>query len=1148
MLLLAGNHHSGYGYTAGQSVATNTTEFFRQIRLNATGTSVTVFGGVTGGSSGGYFQLWEYEGPEGGPNEIRAVAFPPFGNAGVINISGTQQAVTIEPDIRSADPFKIVPVLSGALGGGTQNIDRVHVELIWNPNTRKLTAQRAVNPGVAQAGLNVGFQLIEFRGSSWTVSGPHTANFIGPGSVSVPIPAVESWDRAFILSTSRNRSNNRAANYTLRPDTSRLDRVLAFCPDGPQVIDGIGLFGGDRATFYVVRNPNIGVSHLTSHNPGQPGTISGAGTPGVLQNEDYDLGDLNASVSDLGSTAVVATVAAFGNEDGYDSPRGHFGYRLYEPSGGPTLQFTRGFQGNDTPAQWAAQIIRFTPPLENAAEVVDVDDVLHSVSRKLVFLVDAIRAVDTAVLGFAVDLYGVPDVARAQDVLHAIKTDGPGDPGDPGVSTMPVIRANWSVTVTIETQWQTTVDRSAVTGVEERRALLTRPRRIFRLLFTGMDKDESAELRRALTEATQGAFNLPVYSDVMILDALATGGSLPVEASQRRVANGSRVVAHGWTDRRRPGVGQIRTVSSVLPASLSLTETLADDIPARGRVYPLARCRAAIEQPFVAEAEGVIQVQFEAVEDDGPGMLPARPVPATIQAYDGRPILRWRPNWFERPTMVAGRIVEQQPYGRAIFDRFLSSGTRVDHTVLFNPSGRVEAWELLGFLESLRGRLSPFWIQGPQSLGTVVSVQPSSALLQLTVTTSGLVEALAHIAFELIDGNLVIVPVNEVTVRTGGQVLVLFDGDLASGFQPEQVRRVTTAHLVRLQDDVLLEEWTTTDHCRVQISVRDVLAEPRDVQFAGFQEASYSGVTAIEGVADFLAIFDASKNALFGTTAVNLDINSSLNGTIKDADLWPGLDSAVQYFADSRYVIGQTYAESDDRYYFAPRLNQLTAGNTRRIRPHAPSVGTAEALVSVAGGLPTLTRVGSASNSVLLFRASDAAIADRWYADGFTVFLHINTPVYSGAQAYRLWREGISVDTVEQEVLFFGQDRMGILPTAGSGASVPYPSIYDGRSKLVVWRWRPSDGFHTAWVDGEFLAQQSAPGSLPSTAAASQRWFEWFATAKSGAPLNPTKQPGQHLQVNGVALFARGLDIEEVDTVGEIMAARYNTPWTEPSL
>lgn len=251
-----------------------------------------------------YWEVWEYTGTAGGPNEFivrdrRRVAIS----------SGADVTATLANTPDSID--KVIPFITGITSSITSNGGRNATCRAWCSSTATLNVSRGGTSGTT----TVGVASVEFTGSAWIVAhGTVTGQTADSGSITLKAGSdgvagdtidLDDWATAVIASWGHagDNTNDAIADHwpRLEPgsDTSTVDYTFDAQHDGTD----------DDITVHVLRHDNLNVTRFENTGNTQDGT-----------NVDVT----SAGLSDLAESSVLGTAISSGGGTAYGR-----GWRIY---------------------------------------------------------------------------------------------------------------------------------------------------------------------------------------------------------------------------------------------------------------------------------------------------------------------------------------------------------------------------------------------------------------------------------------------------------------------------------------------------------------------------------------------------------------------------------------------------------------------------------------------------------------------------------------------------------------------------------------------------------------------------------------------------------------------------------------------------
>ena len=278
-----------------------------------------------------HWELWEYRGPAGGPNEFRVIDRAGARMLATVG-SGTYSLSGLTGDDDPADWGKVAVLSAGNRGESTTTAhDRglVMLGLDTTGGSEAVTYSRGDTADVSWCA----FQVVDFRGSNYAVEQiTHTQTTAGANETEA-VSGLASTANAVVFSTYK----------TALPGLDETGWNVWFASASllnHRMRAGAGTTGNGFTSF-VVENSDWDVQHLDS--------ITGSGTDHVSGTNETNV---TVTSVDLDRSGVIATSDCNGSGTAY--PRQYWGYRL---SSSTNAQFRRGRNGQA--GDWTLQVVEF---------------------------------------------------------------------------------------------------------------------------------------------------------------------------------------------------------------------------------------------------------------------------------------------------------------------------------------------------------------------------------------------------------------------------------------------------------------------------------------------------------------------------------------------------------------------------------------------------------------------------------------------------------------------------------------------------------------------------------------------------------------------------------------------------------------------
>lgn len=381
---------------------------------------------------------------------------------------------------------------------------------------------------------------------------------------------------------------------------------------------------------------------------------------------------------------------------------------------------------------------------------------------------------------------------------------------------------DWKRKIVVRTAWSTDIT-AAKSDAEHRRGLVGRPSRTIEATFTSMSRAELLGTQALIQRSGNARWLIPLYPDQT---KVVNGGSALIQCSPgtrnfRRFVPGGRVAIYDPQTKQY----EVATVSFPLADSLILTSTLTGTYGTNALVYPLIEAKVVLEARGSHITDIHSEVKLEASELPGPWCLDASSSlggnPAGFATREGYPILRvgLGPNFAQRNEFGLRRTGNYAQSGISQTVDVYGPRMRYTRGLNFSPLQRPDFWSMMQFFDSRGGRLFPFWVASPSSDYEVVAL--GSNTIQVKAVGAEIDwDFRPYVGITYRDGS---VAVREITgvVRASGVDTLTLD----STFSGSNISHIGLAHLMRFDSDELVEEWSSTDACAIDVDVIEVVNE-----------------------------------------------------------------------------------------------------------------------------------------------------------------------------------------------------------------------------------------------------------------------------------------------------------------------------------
>ena len=702
---------------------------------------------------------------------------------------------------------------------------------------------------------------------------------------------------------------------------------------------------------------------------------------------------------------------------------------------------------------------------------------------------------------------------------------------------------DWGVECELRTSWQTDITQSSDQH-EDRWILSNRPNRALSFRVVGASKAESdAILQSAIQSAKQFGFPVPIYPDGVQL----TGGDGLVgqgDFSHRRFFRGGRVaILNPKTDPLQSNQSaSFASIFSVSSTEIQLSDDQGHTIELSGGevVYPCMDVELVEESSGTALTDGVYETELEWVEVDGSSSLPASwPVdlpnaPSNLaplcEVIDGYGLFPFNPNWSEGVEIKTRRLVDSNRMGRTSVQT-PTGDPFYEFKVSVMGYDRPSCWRVARFFDAHRGRGRSFWFEHPMtpwSLASSPLITTTSVRLEGRGSASSFESAYRQCIITMQDGTRLIRTIDSVQEITSGDMEISWTEALPN----EDVLSVQPVFMCRFDQDSLQENWNTDEaipSMELKIAQEPKAAADVSVGDLGFD----SGLNKISSLGDNSFIFNAGSEGYDYRDRPHLPYPASY----RPLRVWR--DSGVKY--------GKRGTPAQNRH----RIDT----NARLVLPNSPFIH---------GGQPILfpaTTSAVFDNTFML--DSDQPINDRQLWDverGWTIAICISRFVKQAAfgsrrlliDIFSTGEYGVSL-TIDDDGLISGYEQFLEAGPVGSIQTVPISTTPDGQffSPIYILRFGGTNEGNSVrlWINGEPATSSGVSIPLEDVSDYSQARFfgafpVWTLSRAGISTAINTGLPGASM----LASFKEALSLENINSLGDILSAKYQTTYTQATL
>lgn len=388
--------------------------------------------------------------------------------------------------------------------------------------------------------------------------------------------------------------------------------------------------------------------------------------------------------------------------------------------------------------------------------------------------------------------------------------------------------ANWGEPIQVTSEYTTDVS-TAVTTNEERLQLADRPLRTQSVRLTGLNAARSAEILMSVMRLGTERQVWPLYSDHSRVTATSAGAGdqLYLDTRYRRFFLNGLIMVHDWSAAAGIQNVEIHQIREIYDDHIRTYDPLTLTFNAGDRVYPLLDAELQLENSHQLVVPAYATATVEVTEVSGGSALPAtvpRGDDGFSDTYSGLAIFSPRADWTRGASVSVIRSGTAGSVGRARVIEVSGDRPRLEFTQDFAFLSRADWWDLHRFLDARRGRAYPFWYVAPHRLFEPVSMTSVDITVKALKNIEDVEAFIQYLGFRLYDGTQAIRGVDGVTDNLDGTWTIDFDSSLL-GVTIDDVRTLTSAHLVRLASDAVTESWTTDEVVEMRVTFREL---PRD--------------------------------------------------------------------------------------------------------------------------------------------------------------------------------------------------------------------------------------------------------------------------------------------------------------------------------
>jgi hypothetical protein len=389
---------------------------------------------------------------------------------------------------------------------------------------------------------------------------------------------------------------------------------------------------------------------------------------------------------------------------------------------------------------------------------------------------------------------------------------------------------NWVTRSQMVSSFLTDVTFSPDSGAESRRGLGARPAREVSLEW--LIADDDIELERfevLLRRMTEGRFQVPIYMDQVELAAGydSADTALAFDTTRGRWFDGGRIAIVQLDASNQVESISWHLIDSLDDSNVYLSAALGADVAAGSLVFPIMDCEAILELEVEFITARVARFTLEAAEAPGPSQLPAlkADTPSGFDTLDGAPVWTEQPDWTSPVNRGRLRYGSVATDARAPFVDLQANRGRVTHDYVISGE-RADIWPAVEFFETRRGQLRSWWHADLDSTFTPINIDATGGFVSVSVLgdLTDFDQEFDHVAVVMVDGTVYARAVDNIQLALG-VFRITPNTNFPAGLALSDIARVCRLRRTRFAEDSLVEVWTHTNYCEVQVSVVETLDE-----------------------------------------------------------------------------------------------------------------------------------------------------------------------------------------------------------------------------------------------------------------------------------------------------------------------------------
>ncbi len=415
----------------------------------------------------------------------------------------------------------------------------------------------------------------------------------------------------------------------------------------------------------------------------------------------------------------------------------------------------------------------------------------------------------------------------------------------PSVLPVPLLY-NWDSPIEVTTTFSTDISTS-ITSAEERVALTRKPTRNIKIDFTGMDKNLTGQFIHYLSRLSSERYVFPFYTEAVKPTSDFSAGSHEIRYSSlfnyrfgEISSDGRNVLIVNFervNGKMRATEYQYTNIiaGETLPSggggpggswypSFYFNDALDFDITAeRTRIYPLMEVQPRGENNFDIASQAHLYSTLEIEEVASKNLDVPKSADSYYQFHGAYPIFSGGVNISLIPGGGILTDATDVLLGRHS-SRYISPQSKGFYFSLpLTAFNREDALKKIYFFEQRMGRFKPFYVLNPLVVFDVVTLAQDTVKVDFIGNIEDFRETWKYVYIKSKSGDTKIRKILS-TTPVGDGWIVLFDSTITID-EVNAANMVGPAHLCRFSEDILVENWVTSEHCQLTFDVVELVNE-----------------------------------------------------------------------------------------------------------------------------------------------------------------------------------------------------------------------------------------------------------------------------------------------------------------------------------